>query len=213
MSEQVSKIEESDSPESVTDSTLLFVDDETNILSALRRLFRPAGYKILLANSGQEGLKILEENSVDLIVSDMRMPEMDGATFLAHASEKSPDTVRILLTGYADMESTIAAINKGKIFKYFSKPWDDTQITLGVKQALEQRLLKKDRDRLLELTKKQNAELQDLNSNLEEKVKERTEEVRQTMGMLETAHKSLKKSFTSSIKVLSDIIEMRENTA
>jgi response regulator RpfG family c-di-GMP phosphodiesterase len=154
----------------------------------------------------------LEENSVDLIISDMRMPEMDGAEFLAHAATISPDTVRILLTGYADMESTVAAINKGKIFKYFSKPWNDNEIILGVKHALEQRFLKQERDRLLDLTRVQNEELQELNATLEEKVVARTKELQQTMDMLESAHGSLKKSFTASIKVLSNIIEMRENT-
>ncbi|QKQ27199.1 response regulator [Candidatus Reidiella endopervernicosa] len=112
-------------------ATLLFVDDEPNIVSSLRRLFRPLGYKILTANNGEEGLAVLEQNSVYLVISDMRMPVMDGATFLAKAAERWPDTMRILLTGYADMESTISAINQGKIYKYFSKPWEDNDITLG----------------------------------------------------------------------------------
>jgi len=198
--------------ESISGSTLLFVDDEANILSSLRRLFRPLGYKILLAENGVEGLKTLANNNVDLIISDMRMPEMDGAEFLTKAAKQSPETVRILLTGYADVESTISAINKGKIYKYISKPWDDTEISLAVKHALEHRFHKQESERLLKLTEKQNTELLDLNNNLEDKVRERTEELRQTMDMLETAHGSLKKSFTASIKVLSGVIEMRENT-
>ena len=199
--------------ELIAGSTLLFVDDEANILSSLRRLFRPLGYKILLAKSGAEGLKVLDDSSVDLIISDMRMPGMDGAEFLAKAAKHSPETVRILLTGYADMNSTVEAINKGKIYKYFNKPWVDSEILLGVKHALEYRFHKQERERLLKLTKKQNEELQDLNTNLEEKVKNRTEELKQMVDMLELAHGSLKKSFTASIKVLSNIIEMRENRA
>ncbi|OOZ42234.1 two-component system response regulator [Solemya pervernicosa gill symbiont] len=193
-------------------ATLLFVDDEPNIVSSLRRLFRPLGYKILTANNGEEGLAVLEQNSVDLVVSDMRMPVMDGATFLAKAAERWPDTVRILLTGYADMESTISAINQGKIYKYFSKPWEDNDITLGVKYALKQKFLEQDHKRLLKLTKNQNEELQSLNASLEDRVKARTEELRQAMGMLEVSHETLKGSYLNSVKVFSNIIEMREGS-
>ncbi|MDP2197129.1 MAG: response regulator, partial [Sulfurimicrobium sp.] len=81
--------------------TLLFVDDEPNILSALRRLFRPHGYKIHTAEGGAQGLELLEREPVDLVISDMRMPNMDGAQFLEQVRHKWPDIVRILLTGYA----------------------------------------------------------------------------------------------------------------
>jgi response regulator RpfG family c-di-GMP phosphodiesterase len=193
-------------------ATLLFVDDEANILSSLRRLFRPLGYTILVANSGKEGLEILQQNEVDLIISDMRMPEMDGAEFLKQAAEQWPDTMRMLLTGYADVTSTIAAINQGKIYKYISKPWEDNDITLSVKYALQQKYLEKERDRLLEITRKQNAELQDLNVNLENRVNARTEELRQTMQQLEQTHATLKKSYIASVKVFSSLIEMREGS-
>lgn len=197
----------------VSDSaTILLVDDEANILSSLKRLFRAQGYKILTATSGQAGLEVLEENAIDLIVSDMRMPEMDGATFLAQVAARWPDTVRMLLTGFADITSTIAAVNEGKIYKYISKPWEDNDLRLSVEHALEQRFLKRDRDRLLELTRQQNVELQDLNANLEARVKARTEELRQTMAQLEKSHALLKNSYISSVKVFSNLIEMREDS-
>ena len=203
-----------DSPEqAIASATLLFVDDEANILSSLRRLFRSYGYKILIASGGKEGLEIMESNAVDLVISDMRMPEMDGATFLSKVAEKWPETVRILLTGYADMESTIAAINLGKIYKYISKPWDENDIKLSVRHALEQRFLEQERKRLLELTKRQNIELQEFNATLEEKVQQRTKELHKTMSQLEEAHKSLKSNYVSSIKTFSNIIELREGTA
>jgi len=194
----------------VQGATLLLVDDEPNIVSSLRRLFRPLGYKILTAGNGEEGLAVMQENSVDLIISDMRMPVMDGAAFLSQAAECWPDTVRILLTGYADMESTVAAINKGKIYSYISKPWEDSDITLGVRHALQQRFLERERRRLLVLTKKQNSELQDLNANLEDKVKERTEKLRQAVGLLEKSYESIKKNYVDTVRVFSNIIEMRE---
>ncbi|HUG11060.1 MAG TPA: response regulator, partial [Opitutaceae bacterium] len=87
---------------------ILCVDDETNILNALRRLLRPQGYRVLTALSGAEGLAIMADTRVDLVLSDMRMPEMDGSAFLEQVKARSPDTIRILLTGYADLNSTIA---------------------------------------------------------------------------------------------------------
>jgi len=196
----------------VHEFTLLFVDDEANILSSLKRLFRPFGYRIFTAESGALGLEIMEREVVDLVVSDMRMPEMNGAQFLEKVSAKWPDTVRILLTGYAEIASTIDAINKGKIFRYISKPWDDNDIALIIKHALQQKLLEREKLRLEALTGRQNEELKELNANLEEKVKERTEEVRKTMASLEVAHDKLKKSFITSIRVFSNLIEMREGS-
>lgn len=190
--------------------TLLFVDDEPNILSALRRLFRPLGYRIFTAEGGAQGLEIFDKETIDLVISDMRMPVMDGAQFLEQVRLKSPDTIRILLTGYADISSTIDAINKGQIYRYIAKPWEDNDICLSVRYALEQKVLAREKTRLEELTRRQNEELKDLNANLEAKVKARTEEVRQTMGFLEVAHERLKKSFLTSIRVFSNLMELRE---
>ena len=189
---------------------LLFVDDEANILSALKRLFRPFGYRIFTAEGGAQGLEIMEREAIDLVVSDMRMPEMNGAQFLEKVRAKWPETVRILLTGYAEIGVTIDAINKGQIYRYVSKPWEDNDITLIVKHALQQKGLEKEKLRLEVLTRKQNDELKDLSANLEEKVKARTEEVRQTMQFLEAAHENLKKGFLTSIRVFSNLIEMRD---
>lgn len=191
-------------------ATLLFVDDEANILAALNRLFRPFGYRILTAESGAQGLEIMAREAVDLVISDMRMPEMNGAQFLEKVRERWPETIRILLTGYADIASTVDAINKGQIFRYFSKPWEDRDIVVDVKHALEHKQLELDKKRLERLTQKQNEELKQLNASLEEKVRGRTEELRRTMGFLEDAHERLKKSFLTSIRVFSSLIEMRE---
>lgn len=192
-----------------TPATLLFVDDEANILSSLKRLFRPFGYRILTAESGAAGLEIMAREQVDMVISDMRMPEMNGAQFLEKVRENWPDAVRILLTGYADISSTIDAINKGQIYRYISKPWEDNDIAITVRQALERRELEREKARLEELTRAQNAELKELNTNLEGKVRERTEELRQAMLDLQTAHEKLKKGFMASIRALSSVIEMR----
>lgn len=190
-------------PQETQPFSLLCVDDEPNILSSLRRLFRPAGYKILLANSGAEALEILERESIDLVISDMRMPAMDGAAFLAIVRERWPEAIRILLTGYADMDSTIAAINRGEIFRYISKPWDDNDVLLVIKSALERKELEREKARLEALTIRQNQELKTLNASLEQKVEERTDELKQ-------ANERLKQNFLVSIKMFSGLIELRE---
>ncbi|MEH6624921.1 MAG: HD domain-containing phosphohydrolase [Motiliproteus sp.] len=191
--------------------SLLFVDDEKNILSSLRRLFRPLGYQIYVAASGQEGLEILKQHSVDLIISDMRMPEMDGAQFLEQVSQLYPDTVRILLTGFADIGSTIDAINKGKIYRYLSKPWEDSEITLTVRQALETKELEREKARLQRITERQNEELKDLNDNLEQKVRARTEELQQTADMLDLANQELHQSYQHTMRAFSNLVTMRES--
>lgn len=189
--------------------TILFVDDEANILSALRRLFRPLGYRIFTAEGGAQGLEIMASEPVDLVVSDMRMPEMNGAQFLEKVREQWPDTVRILLTGYAEIGATIDAINKGQIYRYVSKPWEDNDITLIVRHALQQKMLEREKVRLEELTQRQNEELKDLNANLEAKVLARTSELNQAMQSLKIAHENLKKGFITSVRVFSNLIEMR----
>ena len=136
-----------------TTVTLLLVDDEVNILSSLKRLLRPLGYRIFTAEGGAQGLEILAQETIDLVVSDMRMPEMNGAQFLEQVQKKWPNTVRILLTGYADIGATIAAINKGQVYRYISKPWEDYDITLTIKLALEHKILERERLRLEVLRK------------------------------------------------------------
>lgn len=185
-------------------ASILCVDDERNILSALRRLFRPSGYRVLVAESGSEALALLEaeQGRVNLVISDMRMPVMDGARFLAEVRGRWPDIVRILLTGYADMASTIAAINEGQIYRYISKPWNDSDVLLTVQGALERQALQHEKARLEALTVRQNAELKQLNAGLEEKVRERTEELR-------LANDRIKRSFFTSIQVFANLIELR----
>jgi putative nucleotidyltransferase with HDIG domain len=182
---------------------VLFVDDEPSILNAMKRLFRGKDIEILTAGSGKEGLALLEQAPVDLVISDMRMPEMDGAQFLEEVFLRWQDTKRILLTGYSEATSTIAAINRGKIWCYIAKPWNDEDLLVTVQQALAHRRLMRQNVRLAELTRRQNEELRELNAGLEQKVAERTSE-------LQAANAELRQSFLSTVQVFSNLIEQRE---
>jgi len=117
--------------------------------------------------------------------------------------------MRILLTGYADVGSTVAAINRGEIYRYIAKPWDDNDLTLTVRDALDRQLLKDENSRLLALTQAQNEALEDLNASLEDKVKQRTSEIEQINSFLNLANDKLKQNFLVSIKVFSGLMELR----
>lgn len=191
-------------------ATILIVDDEMNILAALHRVLRPQGHRILTATGGNEGLAVLGQTKVDLVISDMRMPGMDGAEFLERVAAAWPETVRLLLTGHADHASTVAAINRGHIYRHISKPWEDQDLVLSVQRALELRLAERERRRLETLTQQQNEELESLNAGLEGRVAARTEELRQTVDFLELAHADLKKTYAASVRTLANLLEMRE---
>lgn len=182
--------------------TVLCVDDEPSILSALRRVLRAEGCRLLIAQGGVEALAILATESVDVVVSDMRMPGMDGAQLLARVREEWPGTARILLTGYADMDATIAAINNGQIYRYIHKPWDEHELRLTVRQAAERQLLERERQRLQDLTQVQNQQLQEMNVALEARVAERTAE-------LSVANERLKRNYLTVIRTFSGLLELR----
>ena len=197
--------------ESTTPATLLLVDDEPSILSSLRRLFRPQGYHVLTAEGGQAGLDLLQGETVDLVISDMRMPGMDGARFLEKVRRVQPNAARILLTGYADIASTIAAINEGEIDRYIAKPWDDNDILLVVREALARRSLEQRNRELTELTGRQNDELRALNASLEQRVRSRTAEIEQINDMLNVAYAELKSNFMLSMQIFAGLMELRHN--
>jgi len=154
---------------------LLLVDDEDNIVRALVRLLRREGYKILTANSGAEGLEILKENEVGVILSDQRMPEMNGTEFLSRVKVLYPDTVRIVLSGYTDLNSVTDAINHGAIYKFLTKPWDDELLKENIQQAFIHLELLKDNRRLADELKSANALLKNDNSEFSKDVEEKVQ--------------------------------------
>jgi len=154
-------------------------------------------------------LEVLASEPVDLVISDMRMPEMDGVMFLEQVRQRWPDTMRLLLTGYADITSIMGAINRGEIYRYIAKPWDDNDIILIVRSALQQRAMEQEQRRLQALIKAQNEELKVLNASLEAKVAERTADLKQSNGALQVANEQLKNNFITSIKIFTSLIELR----
>ncbi|MEW5943839.1 MAG: response regulator [Pseudomonadota bacterium] len=171
--------------------TLLLVDDEENILAALVRLLRRDGYRILKANSGREGLELLAQNEVGVIVSDQRMPEMSGVQFLSKVKELYPDTVRIVLSGYTDLSSVTDAINRGAIYKFLTKPWDDELLRANVEKAFRQFEMVRENERLSREIQAANAELSRINQELEQRVEENTRQAMHNLNILRVSQEIL----------------------
>lgn len=157
--------------------TLLLVDDEQNIVSALKRLLRRDGYRIVSANSGQEGLDVLAANEVDVIVSDQRMPGMIGADFLRAAKSLYPDTIRIMLSGYTELQSVTDAVNEGAIFKFLTKPWDDEQLRGHIAEAFRLKEIADDNERLNLALRTANHELAAANRRMEELLRQKQQQI------------------------------------
>ena len=155
---------------------ILCVDDERNVLKSLQRVFMDEDdYEILVAESGEEGLEVLKEVSdIAVIISDYRMPGMDGVDFLSQVYEHWPDTIRIVLSGFADTAMVVEAINLSHIFKFVPKPWNDEELKVTVTMGLQHRGLKLQNDRLNDELQEKNNELKELNDTLEKKVQQRT---------------------------------------
>jgi response regulator RpfG family c-di-GMP phosphodiesterase len=171
--------------------TVLCVDDEVNILSALKRLLRKEAYRLLTCTSGKEGLALLEQNEVHVVISDQRMPEMNGSEFLRQVKQHYPHIIRIILTGYTEVDTITKSINEGHIYKFFLKPWNDQHLTLEIRQALEQYELIEANKQLHQKTIAQNEELKQVNENLESMVCERTRSLEIQNQALQLSHSIL----------------------
>ncbi len=146
--------------------TVLLVDDEENILSSLKRLLRRDGYHIITAGSADQGLQRLAETDVDVIVSDQRMPGISGVEFLRRAKALYPHTVRMVLSGYTELQSIIDAVNEGSIYRFLTKPWDDTQLRAHVAEAMHHKEMADENRRLARQVESANADLARLNARL-----------------------------------------------
>ncbi|MFN8531074.1 MAG: hybrid sensor histidine kinase/response regulator [Anaerolineae bacterium] len=155
---------------------LLVIDDEEEILKALTRQFRRR-YDVSIANSADDGLRIMTETPIHVIISDQRMPGMNGVEFFNRVKSEFPDAIRLLLTGYADIQAVIAAINDGNVFRYIPKPWDPVELDTIVSEAFQ-------RYRLIVQNRLLLVELQEANALLERRVEERTTELAEANARL-----------------------------
>ncbi len=171
--------------------TLLLVDDEENIVAALVRVLRHDGYTILRANSGKAGLALLSQNKVGVIISDQRMPEMTGTEFLSQAKELYSDTVRIILSGYTELNSVTDAINRGAVYKFLTKPWEDELLRANVQEAFEYHEMRVMNVRLTQELGYVNDQLLRINRELEQRVEEKTCEVMRNLDVLRVSQEIL----------------------
>jgi DNA-binding NtrC family response regulator len=136
--------------------TILIVDDEPNIINALQRLLRQEERQILTAETATQAWERLKQaGGVDLIISDNRLSDISGIDFLTKVRQAYPDTIRILITGYPDLDSAIEAINKGQVYRYITKPWENEELKLMIKQALDYYNVLRDNRTLLRIARKQ----------------------------------------------------------
>ena len=150
---------------------ILYIDDEENNLISFKSTFRRE-YDIHVATSGQQGLEIMEQNEIHLVITDQRMAEMTGVEFLGKVMFLYPDCMRMIMTGFSDMDAIIQAINKGNIYRYIAKPWNREELKITIDSAFEVYNLKSQNKHLIE-------DLKEANLNLEQKVIERTRQIEQ----------------------------------
>lgn len=185
---------------------ILCVDDEIEVLNAIKRLFRKE-YEVVAFDDPMSALANLNNHEYAVIISDMRMPSMSGAEFLKLAYERFPDTPRILLTGYADMESTADAVNLGKITNYINKPWQNDDLKHLVTQAVGQYQLKKKLARLEAELKDKNRQLSEQNIKLEHLVEQRTQSLVVLTEKLKLANQKQRSLVQDIIEMINLIVE------
>jgi len=163
--------------ENKTDKHLLVIDDEVEITKSIFRQFRRK-YTVHTATSGEEALRVMESNHIQVVLSDQRMPGMTGVDFFEIIKDKYPEALKMILTGYSDIEAVVGAINEGQVFRYLTKPWNPAELDLAVKEAFDKHELITSNQRLMK-------KLNEANISLEKKVKERTEELENSNSRLQ----------------------------
>jgi len=192
---------------------LLVVDDETGMLSALKRLFFRGPYIVDTCESAKAAMEVLKNNQYDVIISDMRMPEIDGAKLLAHVAQHYPSIKRILLTGYSDQESTVRAVNEGQIHHYFSKPWDSDKLRDTVEMLTKERKNEMLRERMSTKLKSVNESLQKVALSLETQCESARAELNQVTSMYDMAKEEIYQTYEATIKMFAHMINMRLKNA
>lgn len=190
---------------------VLCVDDEKSVLSALKRVLKAGNYNVFLASDAQEALFLLEYQPIDIIISDMMMPGMNGADFLAESLTISPNSIRILLTGHSNIESTIAAINEGQVHRFLQKPWDNDELLMVLNEATKKLSLERENTAMLATIARQNKQLATLNKQLEERVDVRTKQVKTALNRAEKANSRAQSNHRNTLRVFFNLISQNPN--
>lgn len=149
----------------MSNSKILFVDDESHVTSALQRALRREPYEIFSANSAAAGLETLAQHDISVVVSDEQMPGMSGSEFLAEVRRKYPNTIRMILTGQASIEAAIRAINEGEVYRFFTKPCNAVELKVTIRRAIQHKRLIEQTRKLLHEYQRQAAVIEELERN------------------------------------------------
>ncbi len=169
---------------------ILYVDDEIDNLIIFKAAFRRY-YDVFTATSAREGMELLKTQDVQVLITDQRMPEITGVEFLESVIADYPETIRMILTGFSDVEAIIQAINKGRVYQYITKPWDADELKITIDNALESYRLKNENKQLISDLKDANRKLEDYALDLERKVEERTAEIQQQKEIIEKKNEDI----------------------
>ena len=187
---------------------LLSVDDDAEILKLIEKTLSKLDIEVLTASSGKEGIAVLKNREVDIVITDMRMPQMSGSEFLKQVTALQPHCYRIVLTGDVHLDDAKSAINEGGVSRYLDIPWKDDELRRVVGEGVRIAALAKDNDELFQLTQAQNAELHKLNAELEDRVAKRTEELEHANGMLSNALSELEETHELMVDLVANIAAM-----
>ena len=188
---------------------VLCVDDELSVLKSLKRVLGRVGYSVDIESVPIDALNLVAENNYDIIISDMRMPNMDGAEFLAASKKFSPDSIRILLSGYSEHQTTVRAINNGKIFSYINKPWDNAKLKSVISEAIKHKSLIDKKREKAELLKSESAKLNKINKSLASQVRRKNNNLVEVQSILELTKSELALSYKTMIRVFSGMVNQK----
>ena len=183
-------------------STVLILDDDEAALMALTMIFRPDGHRVLSATTIAEALDLVKKHEIAAVIADQRLPDGIGTDFLSQVRKISPDTIRIMLTAYADVKAAVSSINQGHVYRFFSKPWDEDELRLAVQDSVHSYELRRENRRLYDLTVSQSVELRSMNRELERQNQYNNEEIQKITIELE-------ENLLDVIRLLSNVQELR----
>ncbi|HEX4842285.1 MAG TPA: HD domain-containing phosphohydrolase [Limnobacter sp.] len=188
---------------------ILFVDDDSNIINALRRVFRLEPYDMLFTTDPREAISLAKREKPAVVICDMRMPGLSGVDVLQAINEISANSGKIILTGHADVDSSIDAINLGQVDRFLSKPWKDDEIRHAVSELVELFQIRIETEQLNQALAEKVYELENFRTELQSKVDERLNEIRQVNALLDQSRKDIKLQYLSAIRVFCNFLDLR----